>query len=81
MDRIDLRILSECFEAFEEGIYSVDAELLVERMLRLYKNGLDNIEGRIDDLWENDFLTSSNGQYYLTHKSLKLIQELDSTIN
>lgn len=81
MDSIDLRILNVCFEAFEEGAYSVDAELLVEKMLRISYDDLDNVEGRIDDLWENDFLASSNGQYYLTDKSLELIRNLDDTVN
>lgn len=79
MDNIDLMILNVCFDAFEDGAYSIDADLLVEKMSRLCFGEFDNIEGRIESLWENNFLASTNGQYYLTDKSLNLIKKLDNT--
>lgn len=81
MDSIDLMILNVCFDAFEDGAYSIDADLLVEKMARLCYDQFDNVEGRIENLWENDFLASNNGQYYLTDKSLELIKNLDETVN
>lgn len=81
MDNIDLMILNVCFEAFNDGAYTIDADLLIEKMARLCYDDYDNVEGRIDELWENDFLASSNGQYYLTDKSLELIKRLDNTVN
>ncbi len=81
MDNTDLMILGVCFEAFEDGAYSIDADLLVEKMARLCYDEFDDVEGRIENLWENNFLSSTNGQYYLTDKSLELIKRLDNTVN
>jgi len=77
MDNIDLMIINVCFEAFQNGAYTVDGDFLLEKMARLYFDDYDNIEGRIESLWENNFLSSSNGQYYLTDKALQFIKKID----
>ena len=56
MDNTDLMILNVCFEAFEDGAYSIDADLLVEKMARLCFDEFDDVEGRIENLWEKKII-------------------------
>lgn len=81
MDNIDLMILNVCFEDAQKGSHTIDAEYLVEKMTRMSLGECFDIENRIGLLWENNYLSSSNGQYYLTDKSLQLIKKADQRPN
>lgn len=76
MKSLDLLILDTCFEFFQSGDYTIDSDLLFEKLKRLCVEDEILVNQRVDSLWEENFLESSNGRYYLTDKALKLLQKL-----
>lgn len=76
MKSLDLLILDTCFEFFQSGDYTIDSDLLFEKLKRLCVEDEVLLTKRVDALWEDNYLESSNGRYYLTDKSLTLLQKL-----
>lgn len=76
MKSLDLQILDTCFEFFNSGNYSIESELLFGKLKKISVDNQVLINQRVDALWEENFLESSNGKYYLTDKALELLQKL-----
>lgn len=76
MKSLDLLILDTCFEFFQSGDYTIDSDLLFEKLKKICLEKEVLLIKRVDALWEENYLESSNGRYYLTDKSLNFLQKL-----
>lgn len=76
MKNLDLLILDTCFDLFQNGNYTTDAELLFEKLKSLCLEEDNVLSARVEYLWEQNYLESSNGRYYLTDQALQLLNNL-----
>jgi hypothetical protein len=75
MNNTELLILNICFKDFRKGDYSIDADDLLDILGNACAEDELELLKIIDNLWEENYLESSNGRYYLTDKSLKFLKE------
>lgn len=81
MESLELLILDMCFQYFQSAEYSIDSEDLVEKMVKISCQPETEIYPRIESLWEQNYLESSNGRYYLTDNALELLKKLKQPRN
>ena len=76
MNSIEVLILSACYKHLQNGNSSINGDFLIEQLKLVCTESELEILRSIDLLWEDNYLESSNGFYYLTDKSLKFFKKL-----
>ena len=76
MDNYDVLILDVCYNFLQKGEYTIDMNELSDSMIIHSAMDLQVIQERIENLWEHNYLSSCNGKYCLTDKSLSFLKEV-----
>lgn len=76
MENTDLMILDVIYKHWEKGDYLMDCSVLFENLEKLCFGQMDFVDQRVEFLWENGYIDSSNGQYFLTDKSLQVVRNI-----
>lgn len=76
MDNYDVLILDVCYNYLQKGEYSIGLHELSDSMIIQTTMSLQVIQERIESLWEHNYLSSINGKYCLTDKSLSFLKEV-----